>query len=179
MLTPDQIREATRPKKTWFFKRGDGKIFAVEEKEAWNLLNQRSDWARKDFEMIGCSDGLTYQKIVRESATIKRELQEKVESEHKTLRAYLSVLEKLKFEDILDDEHEKVKRAKEQIAKTESVIDKYTAELNDINRTVVDKAFQAELEIAKENNELPRNHDVITPGADNSSRGKIMSSLPV
>jgi hypothetical protein len=69
-----------QPTKTWFMERGDGKIFACEEIEAWELLRNKSNWRRNDFKIIGVSDGLIYAQAVNEASNLidKQQIQNRL-----------------------------------------------------------------------------------------------------
>jgi len=65
---PDKVDP---PKKTFFFRIGDGKPFATEEKEAWEILQSRGNWRRKDVEYLGTSDGAKYYEALIEATKIR------------------------------------------------------------------------------------------------------------
>ena len=53
-------------KKTWFFERPDGSIISAKAIEAHQILKKQNVYLR-DFKLVGCSDGLTFQKAVSEA----------------------------------------------------------------------------------------------------------------
>lgn len=140
MLTPKQI---TATRFSYFFQRRNGDIFSTSAIDAWNI-QQRDE---RDLTFIGASDGREYNKIMRENDTIVR-------SANARIKVTAQALNKLNNEEVdallLDDDVEReriiasVKKKREKI-KTDQ--DKLHKILNDIEQ----KAFQAELVIAKQN----------------------------
>lgn len=163
------------PQKTWFFKRGDGEIFATGEKEAWEILRNRGNWMRRDFKLIGASDGKTFGRVLADSANLKKGLQEKVAELKKILKRYRDAEEKFKFEDLLEDDDPKVITVRKRIDETDTELLKNEGELKEIARTIFNKAFQAELESSTGKMELPTNQDIETPGGRSSEIKSIMA----
>src|SRR3954468_14551380 len=87
-LTPAMMARESAPKKTWFFQRGDGLLFPCEEKEAWDICNNRSTWKRRDFKYIGVSDGTTYQKIVKGALGDAKRLEPELDKIRLELKRY-------------------------------------------------------------------------------------------
>jgi hypothetical protein len=111
----------------WFFQFEDGEPFAVEEKEAWELLKTRGmSFRRRGVKLIGASDGRIY-------------------------AAGLMAASKLN---------------------------------GSAARKIVLQAFADEVEKARENMrnrlvKLPSNQDIITPGATQEQRAKILREMEV
>lgn len=168
----------TKITKTWFIQRGDNvnDIFACGEEEAWGLFYNRTNWMRRDFKIIGVSDGTTFVRVMKESENAKFDLERKVKELSMEVTRYLKTYDKLKYEDLLDDEDEKVKKLKGILDKLNTELDKENANLADIHRNIVTKAFNAELEVARGHIEMPRNQDIITPSGN---REKVMKALNI
>lgn len=168
------------PVKTWFIKRtGDGHIFACDERQAHITLNDRSNWRRRDFELIGVSDGTTYFNMILKQANIKNDLVNEITELKGQLRRYMQTEERLKFDELLDDDNEKVIKVRSIMKEVNDKLDVLEDDLMNIEKTIINKAFNAELDVARGNIEAPRNPDVMTPGADMVQRNKIIANLPV
>lgn len=167
--------QSSKPTKTWFFERtGDKFIFACDEAEAWAILYNRGNWMRRDFKMLGVSDGTTYFDIIKNSKQEARELFETKKRLQSDLQRYVATEEKLVFQDLKDDTDPMVIKVKEKIGELQLKVDEIDTQLKDINKTIIEKAFNAELEKARGNFEQPSNHDVITPAGN---REKILTNL--
>lgn len=169
----------TKITKTWFIQRGqDPKdIFACGEQEAWGLFHNRSNWMRRDFKIIGVSDGMTFLRIMKDSESLKFNLEKKVKELSTELTRYLKTYDKLKYEDLLEDTDPKMIKVKGITDGIQADLDKANAELQDIVTNVTLKAFNAELEVARGHIEHPKNHDIFTPGASGEARDKIISKV--
>jgi len=164
-------------KRTYFFERGDGFILACEENEAWGLLRGQGNWARRDFTFLGSSDGQTYQRIIRDGKKDNEDLKAEIETLKRDVNRYLKTLEKFKFDDLLDDTDSKVIKANEIISRLEKALEDKQKEFNGFAKMLNKKAFNAELEIAKQNKTIPSNQDIITPGATDSYRNSIINNV--
>lgn len=166
----------TKIGKTWFIQRGQNEndIFACQEEEAWGLFHNRTNWMRSDFKIIGVSDGQTYVRMLKEAGNFKGELEKKVAELSKEITKYSHAYDKFKYEELLEDTDPKVVKLHGILKDLNEQLDKANAELNDIQRVVIKKAFDAELEVARGHIEHPSNHDVFTPGGN---RDKILSNL--
>lgn len=166
----------TKVNNTWFFERtGDGYVFAVDELEAWNLLNNKSNWARRDFKMIGMSDGKTYVEVLKSSNREKETLLQERARLDTDYQKYLATEERLRFVELKDDTDEmviKVKGLLHGLAEKIRVIDD---QINNYNQITVKKAFDAELAKAKGNMVMPNNFDIVTPRQED--RDKILANL--
>lgn len=166
----------TRVNATWFFERtGDGYIFACDELEAWNLLNNKSNWARRDFKMLGKSDGKTYVEILKSSNREKEQLMQDRIALDKDYQRYLQTEERLRFTELKDDTDEMVIKVKGLIKELGDKIQAIDSQVNDYNRITVKKAFDAELAKARGNMVAPRNFDITTP--IQADREKIIANL--
>jgi hypothetical protein len=87
---------------------------------------------------------------------------------------YLKSLDRFKFEELLDDTSDKVIKVKGIISDLEKEIDSTNSSLANIQKSVVDRAFKAELEIAKGNIEQPRKNTVYCPGGN---QDKVLRAL--
>lgn len=161
------------PQKTWFFEK-DGKPFAVNEKEAWTLLTNKSNWRRQDIKMLGMSDGETFHKVIKEAGPRKEELKTQIAEIKKKLNKYIAGHDRLMFEEFAEEDDPRVVRAKELIKKTEDELDPVEAELDALQLGLYEKAFNAELEKARGNMVSPRNFTVIAPKGASNPQHKAM-----
>ena len=181
-LSPAMVEKMTRPKKTWFIQRtGDGFIFACEEEEAWKTLTNRSTWARHDFKILGVSDGTTYARFINESKGKAREIHSKIVEVENEVNKYRKTEEKFVFEDLLDLTDPKVLKVKSIIAEYDGKLDVMNKEYSDMTKNVAQSAFDAELKAAIDggSRQFPGNCDIMTPGASEQERAKIIKQMPV
>lgn len=172
------------PQKTWFFRRGDGEIFASYQSEAYELIYGRSTWMRKDFTLIGFSDGTTYGRIIASAKEAAQEARAKVKAAQDKLQKYLDGKEKLMFEQFKDENDPMVVRAQSFIEKAEEELRAATSTLKDSTKNIAKAAFDAELEVAKKNMELgkveyPKDAKLIMGSSvSDEEKNLIMSRLP-
>jgi hypothetical protein len=166
----------TKIGKTWFIQRGNNPddIFACEEQECWGLLQNKSNWRRNDFKIVGVSDGQTYVKMLKESQSEVSKVQQEVELLSKDLTRYLDTRDNFKFKELLPETDDKMVRVSALIKELQDKIDEKSIILKDAQQYIVNKAFKAELDIARGNIEYPANFDVITP---HGNRDKILREL--
>lgn len=161
-LSPAMVERANAPKKTWFFERGDGKVIACEEKEAWQICYNRSTWKRRDFRILGTSDGTTYNRIVKESMTEAHALAPEIEKKKTELTRYMKGEEDLLLNEVVDmegDPSDTVNEAnKAKVIRLRTIINRIHKELDEmesryksVTSSVVKHATEAELEVAKSN----------------------------
>lgn len=168
--------ESSKPRKTWFFERtGDNFIFACDELEAWALLNNRGRWMRNDFKMLGTSDGTTYYTTIRNSKSEMNDLLAQKQQLQQSHAKYSATEDRLRFEELKDDTDEMLQKVTKLLIDLNKQISEIDAQLSNFNKTLHDKAFKAELEVARGNIEYPSNHDIITPVQ--SDRNKIISNI--
>jgi hypothetical protein len=199
-LSPAMLERANAPKKTWFFKRlGDGKIFATEEKEAWQIVYNRSTWKRRDFQMLGTSDGTTYNRIIRESMVEAQKLAPEIEKKKVELQKYMASEENLIMNEVVDmegDPSDSFNEAnKQKVLRLRTIMDRIHKELDSLEeryktvvKDVVTRATEEEMKIAIENQnkraeqglELDwpdENLNVQTPAGSSKPRAKILGML--
>lgn len=179
-LSPTMIAKFTEPKKTWFIERtGDHFVFACEEVEAWKLLTNRSGWTRRDFKIIGVSDGTTYDKIIKEAKGKAEVILKEIKEVEAEANKYRATEQKFVFEDLLELTDEKVKKVKSIIKDYDLKLEKMNKSYFDMTRDVAITAFNAELEVAKNsgNREFPTNQDINTPGASAKERRRIVNKM--
>lgn len=199
-LSPKMIERATAPKKTWFFLRyGDKKIFACEEREAWQICYNKSSWRRRDFQMLGSSDGTTYQRIVKESMTEARKLQPEIEKKQTELKRYMDAEDNLVMNEVVDMEgdpsdtvneanKQKVLRLRKIIERLHNELDKMEEKYKEVTGDIVAKATEAELKVAKANQakrveegldvDWPdENLNILTPAGSSKPRKKIIGLM--
>ena len=165
----------SKPTKTWFIERGDGFVFACNESEAWGLFHNRTEWMRRDFKILGVSDGKTYFETIRKSKEEIVNLKERLATLKEAKAKYTKTEDRMRFEELLDDDHEKVQKVVQLLEKTQKEISEVEKKIKTFNQDVINKAFNAELDKARGNIEMPSNGDVITP--QESQRQKILNSI--
>jgi hypothetical protein len=168
-----QTAPPTKIEKTWFIERENGAIFACEETEAYSLTHPTQPNAKR-YKIVGTSDGRTYVEIMKNAGKEKMALENKIQKLSSDITRYLNTLDKFKFDELLDDTDPKVIRVKDLMDKLQQEIDVANVGLKDIQKSVVEKAFQAELAIAREKIELPRKQDVFCPGGNSD---KVLRAL--
>ena len=173
----DNEKGQSKPTKTWFIERGDGQVFATDEHDAWNLLTDKSQWRRHDFKIVGVSDGETYFKTIRNGANEMNELITEKERLNRDLQKYTQTEDRLRFTELKDDTDEMVIKVTKIVNDLKDKLGSIDKQLADFNRTIISKAFQAELEKARGNIEFPANHDIITP--NKADRDKVLANLHI
>lgn len=199
-LSPAMMAKLSAPKKTWFFERmGDGKTFACEEQEAWQICYNRSNWKRRDFRLIGTSDGTTFHRIVKESMNEARVLEPQIETKRSELQRYMDAEEKLLVDEAVDMEGDPSdtfnEQNKQKVLRLRKIIDRLHEELDvvegrykDVTAKVLKIATDAELEVAKKNQadriaqgtdlDWPdQNLNIQTPEAKGGGRQKILGLI--
>lgn len=199
-LTPAMMQKASAPKKTWFFKRlGDGKIIATEEREAWQICYNRSTWKRRDFQLIGTSDGTTFHRIVKQSIVDAQKLEPEINKKKAELEKFMKREEDLILDEVVDMEgdpsDEENERNKQKVLRLRKIIDDLNESLDEMEeryRTlvadVVQTATDAEMEVAIKNQadriaqgldvDWPdQNLNIQTPEAKNNGRQKILGLI--
>ena len=199
-MSPAMMEKARAPRKTWFFERmGDGMILACEAKEAWQICYNRSAWKRRDFRLLGTSDGKTFKKIIDASIKEAQRLEPQIEKQREQWQKYMAAEEKLLVEEAVDmdgdpedTENElnkkKVLRLQKIIEREGEKLDALEQEYREKVSQVVKKATDAELEVAKENQkkrlaeglevDFPdENMNINTPDASNKGRKKIVTLI--
>lgn len=189
------MEKAKAPRKTWFFERmGDGMTFPCEIKEAWDICYNRSNWKRRDFRLIGTSDGTTYTWIVREAMTDARRLEPELEKMKAELKKYEGADERLLVEEVVDMEgdpsdtfneanKQKILRLRKIIDRLNDQLDAKEEEYRLAVKNVVSRATAAELEVAKENTktrgfEWPdKKANIATPQASDDDRSEILQIM--
>jgi len=199
-LTPAMMAEARKPKKTWFFERmGDGMIFPAEEREAWEICYNKSNWKRRDFRLLGTSDGKTYLKIIDESIGRAKQIEPEIAKKKEELSKYMRAEEKLIMDEAVDMEGDPTDKANEEnkqkvlrlrviMDRLHDELDKLEGEFKSISSDIVKRATEAELEVAKKNQQEridagqdldwpDQDANIITPDADPRGRNKILGLM--
>lgn len=182
-LSPALVKRETAPRKTWFFERtGDSYVFACHEAEAWEIMSNRTNWMRRDFKMIGVSDGKTYAKIINESGAKARVLKSELDILKREQTRYMKAEENLMFDDLVKPEDDtpegaKLRKVKEIIADYDARIDVQEDQYKKATSDVQKEAFNAELEVARGHLERPSNQNIMTPGASPTERAKIITAM--
>ena len=176
-LNPHLEAESKKPKKTWFLKRlYDGKILPMEEKATWEVLNDTANpWRRQGWEIIGCSDGKTYQKVFTENGKKIEVLKEEASDILTEIQRYQETKERFKFSELLEDDDPKMIRVNKLLSEKEKEYEVKTKEMQELRKNAAKLAFEAELEEARKNpDERPRNLDILTP---KGRRGEILQLM--
>jgi hypothetical protein len=181
---PEEVRNADlagvklTPEKTWFFERGDGKIFATGEDEAHEILRNRTNWMRRDFKMLGVSDGKTYDRMIKENKLVSQSIRSEVEKLTIDLNKFLATFDRMKFDQLLSDTDDRIVKVKGLIKEIEDKIAVKEDEFTKLTKHSAQSAFDAELALARGHIEYPENKNVITPGKTGEDRKKILASMP-
>lgn len=199
-LSPAMVERFLTPKKTWFFERiGDGFVFACEEREAFDICYNKSRWKRRDFRLLGTSDGLTFDRVRKESMGRARELEPEIERLKTEIQKYQDAEEKLIMDEVVDMEgdpadvvneanKQKVLRIRAILDRIHDQLDTLEDEYKNVTANVIRRATEAELEVAKANQaERIKNglgldwpsEDLngFTPDADPRTRKKILNIM--
>jgi len=174
---PAEEQGKSKPQKTWFFQRGDGNIFACGETEAWNLLNNQSNWARRDFVMLGMSDGELYFEMLKSSRTKVSELLEEKGTLTVDRDKYLATEDRLRFKELKDENDEMVIKVVGILKDLNKKIGEIDEKLKTFNQDSINEAFNAELEKARGNMIKPDNQDIVTP--TQKDREKILNNINI
>ncbi len=174
------MASALTPKQTYFFKRsGDGKILAMSELDANEIVRNRNGWMRRDFEYLGTSDGKTYFDFIEKAKNKTKQKQEELKTLNENLTRYLKTQDRLKFDELVDENDPRLTKVDTLIKDIEKKIQTLQAELNDVFGKTHQEAFQAELKKAKRDKTLPPNNNILTPTAQSyEERKRIISQMP-
>ncbi|MEK9697405.1 MAG: hypothetical protein VW270_16700 [Candidatus Poseidoniales archaeon] len=174
------MASALVPKQTYFFKRsGDGKILAVSEHDANEIMRNRNTWMRRDFEYLGTSDGKTYFDFIEKAKNITKQKQKELKTLNENLTRYIKTQDRLKFDELVDENDPRLTKVETLIKKIEKKTRLLQEELNDVFRKTHEEAFQAELKKAKSDKTLPPNTNILTPTARSyEDRKRIISQMP-
>lgn len=199
-LSPAMMEKASKPKKTWFFERmGDGKIFAAEEREAWQICYNKSTWKRRDFRLLGTSDGTTFHRITKESIIEAQQLEPEINKKKAELEKFMKREEDLILDEVVDMEgdpsdeenernKQKVLRLRKIIDDLHDTLDKMEDRYRELVADVVSTATEAELEVAKKNQQQridngqeldwpDENLNIQTPAGSHRPRKTILNQL--
>lgn len=193
-LSPAEMEKANQPKKTWFFKRGDGMVFACEEREAWDVVYNKSTWKRRDFTLLGTSDGTTYHRIVKESMAKVKELEPLITAKKAELSKYMRAEEKLIMDEAVDMEGDPNDKANEEnkvkVLRLRGIMDRLHEELDKlesehksvasdiVKRATAAEQAAAEANMAKDGPEWPdEDTNIITPDVSPRDRNKILGIM--
>lgn len=192
-LSPAAVARYTKPKRTWFVKRtGDGVVFACEEREAWDIIYNRSTWKRNDFKFIGCSDGKTYFEVAKASLTEARKLEPAIEAKKKEIARYRAQEDKFLMDEVVDMEgdpsdtfnetnKQKVLRMRKITERLDRELESLEKQYHEHTKDVVLRATAAERAVAEANWKKkkiwPRKMNVVTPDAKPDERRAILASM--
>lgn len=193
-LTPGLVARAKKPKPTWFAQRGDGMVFACEEREAWDLLNNRSEWKRNDFKLIGYSDGKTYARITAEAMSGAVKLEPEIAKAKTELEKYRAAEERLIIQEAVDmdgepedktneENKQKVLRLRKIMEKLETKLETLEKQYSSFTADVVRRATDEERKVAVKNwkkestRRWPGAVNIHTPGVDVRERRRILGAM--
>lgn len=192
-LSPSLVAREKKPKPTWFVERGDGMIFPCEEKEAWDIIHNHSQWKRHDFKFIGYSDGTTYARMVAASMVEAQKLEPEVARLKNEVMRYRTQEDRLMLEEVIDmegdpsDTYNEANKAK--ILRLRSIMQRLDEQLEATEKKyrtatadAVKDATAAELKVARENWKIKRVYpsddlNIFTPMASPKERQKIISKM--
>ena len=186
-LSPQVVKEASTVRETFFLKRGD-EVIAVEEKEAWYLLTQPQNvissttgrMRNTHFEFLGRSSGEKFLEITKKEKSELSTLKKQIDEKKLEYKRYYKTLDRFKFDELLEDSDERVKKVNKLLKSLTKEIDKMETEYFGRMKSIHKTAFDAELEVARGNLTMPADQTIFTPHAKNvSERNKIISSMPV
>lgn len=167
----------TGPEPTWFFRREvDQKVLAFGEAEAHSLLRERNNWMRRDFTMLGSSDGREYYRVIQAAQADAAEKRSQLAAAKSDAARYRQTEDRLRFEELRGADDPQVAKVVGILAELDARIAASEAELADWDRAVIDRAFAAELALATGNMAAPRNMSVFTP--KESDREEILAQMP-
>ncbi len=136
-------------KTTYFFERPDGSVFACEAQEAND--------AQKKFKHIGTSDGSTYEKMM---ATVET----KGKALHATVKALEARMERLiERLEAAEDDGKSTTAVSKRIDEVGKEIEAAQAALDEVLGPAIEKAFAAELKVAKKTVVPPPDMSVMYP----------------
>lgn len=154
-MSPSAMEKAMQPKKTWFFERmGDGKVFACEQKEAWQICFNKSSWKRRDFRLIGTSNGQKFKEIVNSSIKEAQRLSPAIEKLKANLARYMEREEKFILEDVVDmkgdPEDTENELNKKKVLRLRKIMDDIHSELDALEEEFKEKVGQVLLRATAE-----------------------------
>ena len=199
-MSPAMVEKARAPRKTWFFKRlGDGMIMACEAKEAWQICYNKSAWRRKDFQILGTSDGTTFKKIIDGSIAEARRLSPTIDKQREQWQRFMTSEENLITNEAVDMEgdpkdevnevnKQKVLRLRTIIEREGQKLDELEEEYRDKVGRVVKRATDEEMKVAIANQaerlkqgldyDWPdENMNINTPGGSHKPRKVIVGLM--
>lgn len=188
--------------KLWFLERGiDGEILPMDEKTAYNVLHP-NNWQRRDFKIIGVCEarmwapksvrgnseypvdslcGEEYIRVYEEGEDMVDTITPELKKNKEIRERYLIALEKLMFEEFLDENDERVKRANALIDGINVKVDDLTAKISAIKGDLHKKALEAQISACRGNIIQPdRFSSIVTaPGASPRDLEKIKGMMNV
>lgn len=197
-LSPASVARFKAPKPTWFIKRmygpRAGEIIAIEEKEAWDVLNNTSTWKFRGFSFIGHSDGTTFQKIINESmskarvlepqmAALKAEVDRLVAQEDRFMMNEVVDMEGDPSDKTNEENKQKVLRMRTIRERSQKKYEVLQTEYSSLTAGIVRRATEEETKVAIKNwkkaKVWPRDDvNIKTPHATPKERGKILKNMP-
>lgn len=192
-----EVQRASQPKPTWFVKKmwtKNQEVFACEEREAWDLLNNHSTWKRSgsDFQFIGHSDGKTYKKVVDSSIIEVKRLEPEMATIRAEIARYRKAEEHLLVNEAVDmdgdpkdavneENKAKVKRLQTIVNKLDDKLEKLETEYRSNTKGIVQKATEAEMKVAIKNWKArrvwPGAVNISTPDANPAERQRILTMM--
>lgn len=162
---------------TFFLERGDGFVFACGELEAWNTLRNRSTWQRRDFKLIGTSDGSTFKRVIAEAKHDEAEMKARLKELRTKLERYTETEERMLYTDLLEETDPKVVRVRELRAQTLKEIEPLEDNIRAFSSQLIQRAFDAELEVAKLTPRMPKNRDIEVGDSSKKNAEKVLKAM--
>lgn len=158
-VTAKQPKNVTPAKhdKIYFVERtNDGKMFMMNEKEVQRKFYENTSIYNSKFEVIGVSDGSTMREYVKEHGGRNQELKKKKNRLEDRLDKYVEKEDELLFEQLVEDDDERLQRLQRRKEETKEKIKDLIEEISQNEGKIWKEARDAELEVAKENGpEIP------------------------
>jgi hypothetical protein len=168
-------------------------VFPCEENEAWDIVNNRSEWKRHDFILLGTSDGTTFNRMIKENRQKVDALSPVVDSLEAEVAQFVRMREKLMLDEIVDMDDltdpvnaanvAKIKRLDEILRKKRVELLEKKTEYKRLAGDMVKIAIDAERLVAEANlkakgAEWPGPINIITPSASAQERERILRNMP-
>lgn len=128
--------------KHYFYQKPDGTYFAVNQKQARQFYGK--------YDLVGVSDGQEHARIVREEEQAFVGLRGEIADLQEKLERIAGVLERMEFEEFLDEDDERMVRAKAKMESLKHELAEKQSKHSAGTEGYFKAAFDAELQIALE-----------------------------
>lgn len=155
----------------WVERKEDEKIFAMNENEVQRRFYENTSIYNWTFELIGVTDGSLMREHMRENNEKLDKLKERKNKLDDRLDRYIEKQDELLFEELLDDDHEKVKKVEERIEKTREEVKELHEKIGDISGNLYKEGRQKEIEKARKvGGQLPDKPDKVLSSSRNTKK---------